>query len=302
MGRKGGLDLLRLHRAGEPGDILIFLPGAFEIARTVETLRATLGTRDHDILPLHGELPPTEQDRAVDESDRRKIIVATNVAETSLTIPGVRIVIERGGSCAARSRSFEAHRQRDVPRDLDLFRPVALLASSSYGPRVVVTGLAVTRGADRHRAVRLADRMALVAPELPVPHVVELLLGQLPRRAARAQVEVGGQKDGIGGLGPDAGVRGRVEARDRPRRPCAGSATTRYARVAGRAILALNYEHVGLVARVQNGTPLFALQELAGWETEKMVRRYAHLATDHLAAYAVKLRILGTNWSQTENV
>jgi integrase len=46
---------------------------------------------------------------------------------------------------------------------------------------------------------------------------------------------------------------------------------------------------------VQNGTPLFALQELAGWETEKMVRRYAHLDADHLAVYAGKLESYGTN-------
>lgn len=45
---------------------------------------------------------------------------------------------------------------------------------------------------------------------------------------------------------------------------------------------------------VQNGTPLFALQELGGWETERMVRRYAHLAADHLAAYAGHAQIHGT--------
>jgi integrase len=52
---------------------------------------------------------------------------------------------------------------------------------------------------------------------------------------------------------------------------------------------------------VQSGTPLFALQELAGWETEKMVRRYAHLASEHLAPYAGKIGILGTNQSQAKN-
>ncbi|TLZ28905.1 MAG: hypothetical protein E6K29_10845 [Gammaproteobacteria bacterium] len=45
---------------------------------------------------------------------------------------------------------------------------------------------------------------------------------------------------------------------------------------------------------VQNGTPLFALQELAGWETEKMVRRYAHFAAGHLALYADNLESHGT--------
>lgn len=45
---------------------------------------------------------------------------------------------------------------------------------------------------------------------------------------------------------------------------------------------------------IQSGTPLFALQELAGWETERMVRRYAHLAADHLAAYVGNAQIHGT--------
>ena len=49
---------------------------------------------------------------------------------------------------------------------------------------------------------------------------------------------------------------------------------------------------------MQNGTPLFALQELAGWETEKMVRRYAHLAAEHLAVYAPKVERHGANLAQ----
>jgi integrase len=49
---------------------------------------------------------------------------------------------------------------------------------------------------------------------------------------------------------------------------------------------------------VQNGTPLHVLQELGGWETPAMVRRYAHLAVGHLAAYADRAGIMGTNWSQ----
>jgi hypothetical protein len=49
---------------------------------------------------------------------------------------------------------------------------------------------------------------------------------------------------------------------------------------------------------VQGGTPLFALQELGGWETEKMVRRYAHLAAGHLAAYAANTEGHGTDAAQ----
>ena len=50
---------------------------------------------------------------------------------------------------------------------------------------------------------------------------------------------------------------------------------------------------------MQAGTPLFALQELAGWESERMVRRYAHLAADHLASYAGTLEIHGTITTQS---
>lgn len=60
--------------------------------------------------------------------------------------------------------------------------------------------------------------------------------------------------------------------------------------------------HSWASTHVQNGTPLFALQELAGWESERMVRRYAHLAAAHLAAYADNARIYGTNPSQDDAV
>src|SRR5690606_24473348 len=63
--------------------------------------------RGFDVLPLHGELPPEQQDRAVARGDRRKIIVSTNVAETSLTIDGVTVVIDAG---LARQARFDPHR------------------------------------------------------------------------------------------------------------------------------------------------------------------------------------------------
>lgn len=96
---------------GAEGDVLVFMPGAYEISRTCEALRQRLGARDFEILPLHGELPPADQDRAVADSERRKIIVATNVAETSLTIPGVRLVVDAG---LARVARFDPHRGIDT--------------------------------------------------------------------------------------------------------------------------------------------------------------------------------------------
>ena len=88
-------ELQRLVREHAHGDGLIFMPGAYEIARTVQAARHALG-HEFVVFPLHGELPPGEQDAAVARYERRKIVVATNVAETSLTIDGVRLVIDSG--------------------------------------------------------------------------------------------------------------------------------------------------------------------------------------------------------------
>ncbi|HEX5708409.1 MAG TPA: ATP-dependent helicase HrpB, partial [Pyrinomonadaceae bacterium] len=78
------------------GDVLVFLPGAAEIRRASE-LTATLAAR-HDllVLPLHGELPLAEQDRAVRPAPKRKVILSTNVAESSVTIDGVVAVVDSG--------------------------------------------------------------------------------------------------------------------------------------------------------------------------------------------------------------
>lgn len=78
--------------AREAGDVLAFLPGWGEIRRTAERLAGL----DADVLPLHGELSPAEQDRALNPGERRRVILATSIAETSLTVPGVRIVVDGG--------------------------------------------------------------------------------------------------------------------------------------------------------------------------------------------------------------
>ena len=99
-------ELQRLVLETPQGDALIFMPGAYEISRTVQAARDALG-RDFVVFPLHGELPTVDQDAAVARYDRRKIVVATNVAETSLTIAGVRLVIDSG---LARIPRYDPHR------------------------------------------------------------------------------------------------------------------------------------------------------------------------------------------------
>jgi ATP-dependent helicase HrpB len=78
------------------GDILAFLPGAYEIERTIESLAQ--GPNNATLLPLYGELPYSEQQRALapDPFGKRKIILATTIAETSLTIDGVTVVVDSG--------------------------------------------------------------------------------------------------------------------------------------------------------------------------------------------------------------
>ncbi len=82
----------------ETGSALVFLPGQGEIRRVAETLEARIRRPDVDVAPLYGALDSRAQDRAVEPAPpgRRKIVLATSIAETSLTIEGVRIVIDSG--------------------------------------------------------------------------------------------------------------------------------------------------------------------------------------------------------------
>lgn len=81
-------------RALGHGSVLAFLPGVAEIGRTASALRE-LGP-DADVLALHGRLPAAEQDAALRDGPRRRIVLATAVAESSLTVPGVRAVVDSG--------------------------------------------------------------------------------------------------------------------------------------------------------------------------------------------------------------
>ncbi|GAC1339921.1 MAG: ATP-dependent helicase HrpB [Myxococcales bacterium] len=86
----------KLTAPGTAGDTLVFLPGAAEIRFAQEACAELAAHRGLLLLPLHGELPPEEQDRALARAARRKVILATNVAETSITIDGVVAVVDSG--------------------------------------------------------------------------------------------------------------------------------------------------------------------------------------------------------------
>jgi ATP-dependent helicase HrpB len=97
----------QIIHAGDPGDILIFMPGMGEINATIGACRASVTGERLALIPLHGELPPDEQDEAFAPNPLRKVVVSTNVAETSVTIDGIIHVIDSG---VARVSRYDAER------------------------------------------------------------------------------------------------------------------------------------------------------------------------------------------------
>jgi ATP-dependent helicase HrpB len=84
--------------ASHPGDVLVFLPGQREIARVQAALEDSVAGAGIDVLALHGELPVEQQSRVLQPAPdgRRRVVLATNVAESSVTLPGVRVVVDSG--------------------------------------------------------------------------------------------------------------------------------------------------------------------------------------------------------------
>jgi ATP-dependent RNA helicase HrpB len=136
------------------GDLLCFLPGAAEIRRTIDELQPRVDGRGIDVLPLHGSLDPAAQDAAIRPSSRRRIVVATNIAETSLTVPGVSAVVDSGLQKIAR---YDANRGID---SLDLERVTADAADQRAG-RAARSGPGIVRrlwdARDRLRPRREAE-------------------------------------------------------------------------------------------------------------------------------------------------
>ncbi|VTT97492.1 atp-dependent helicase : ATP-dependent helicase HrpB OS=Pirellula staleyi (strain ATCC 27377 / DSM 6068 / ICPB 4128) GN=Psta_3120 PE=4 SV=1: DEAD: Helicase_C: HA2: HrpB_C [Gemmataceae bacterium] len=97
-------DAVREVLAETTGDVLAFLPGLREIRQAADDLERLAQERGFEVLPLHGDLPPEQQDRALQRLARRKVVLATNVAETSVTVDGVTAVVDSG---LARQMEFE---------------------------------------------------------------------------------------------------------------------------------------------------------------------------------------------------
>ncbi len=101
-----------LSKIKTEGDVLVFLPGAMEIHRT----QRAVGNSGTLVLPLYGDLSPAEQDRAVSPATQRKIILATNIAESSITIDGVSAVIDSGLARIASDSPWTGMPRLDVAR------------------------------------------------------------------------------------------------------------------------------------------------------------------------------------------
>ena len=100
--------------------MLVFLPGAAEIRRAARAISSLAERAKLLVCPLHGDLSPAEQDRAISPAGRRKIILSTNVAESSVTVEGVSAVIDsgpraRGDGLAVDRLSLEVRRVSQAP-------------------------------------------------------------------------------------------------------------------------------------------------------------------------------------------
>jgi len=154
--------------AGETeGDVLIFMPGAYEIHRTIEAVRGSRVGSEFVVLPLHGELPVADQDAALATYGKRKVVVSTNVAETSLTIDGVRVVIDSG---LARIARFDPYRGINTL----LVEKVSRASADQRAGRAGRTapGIALRLWAEREHT----DRPAQELPEVKRLDLAEVVL------------------------------------------------------------------------------------------------------------------------------
>ncbi len=149
---------------GGAGDMLVFMPGAFEIRKTMAALQGRSFARGRRIVSLHGEMTPQDQDSAVTPGEQPKIIVSTNVAETSLTIEGIRAVVDCG---LARVASYDPRRGINTLTIQKISRASAEQRAGRAGR--LGPGIAVRLWAEREHIHR---------PESEVPEIQRLELSE----------------------------------------------------------------------------------------------------------------------------
>ncbi len=194
----GVADAARRALAEEPGDVLAFLPGVREIRNAGRALHGVSA----EVVPLYGALPAAEQDRALRPGTGRRVVLATNLAETSVTVPGVRTVVDSGW---VRRPRFEAATGLDGLHTERISRASAEQRSGRAGR--TAPGRAVRLWTERvHRSLAAYDPAELhrvdlsgaclqllawgVDPaafgwfEAPAPHVLEGAMALLTRLGA----------------------------------------------------------------------------------------------------------------------
>ncbi len=162
-----------IARGSRSGDILVFLPGEREIRETAETLRKH-HPRGAEILPLFSRLSAEEQDRVFEPSGQRRIVLATNVAETSLTVPGIHYVIDTG---LARVKRYSPRQKIDQLR----IEPVSQAAAKQRAGRCgrVASGVAIRLYAEDDFAAR---------PEFTTPEILRTSLASAILRMAALEL------------------------------------------------------------------------------------------------------------------
>ncbi|HYC37815.1 MAG TPA: ATP-dependent RNA helicase HrpA [Usitatibacter sp.] len=167
-----------IARDSRTGDILVFLPGEREIREAAETLRKHHPAKT-EILPLFSRLSAEEQDRVFERSAHRRIVLSTNVAETSLTVPGIHYVVDTG---LARVKRYSPRQKIDQLR----IEPISQAAARQRAGRCgrVASGVAIRLYAEEEFVER---------PEFTTPEILRTSLASVILRMAA--LELGSVQD-----------------------------------------------------------------------------------------------------------
>ena len=153
-----------IHFNEAPGDILVFFTCAQEIEKACKAMEQLSSTAE--ILPLHGKLPPEEQQKVFESGMKQKIIFATNVAETSITIPGVKYVVDTG---LAKEMQF------DPKKNMDSLQ-VRMISKSSADQR---KGRAGRTSAGKCYRLYTSEQYNLDMSEHSTPEILRIQLAQI---------------------------------------------------------------------------------------------------------------------------
>ena len=158
-----------VHRTSRTGDVLVFLPGEREIREAAEELRKH-GPKGLEILPLFSRLSAEEQDRVFEPTGQRRVVLSTNVAETSLTVPGIHYVVDTG---LARVKRYSPRQKIDQLR----IEPISQAAAKQRAGRCgrVASGIAIRLYAEQDFNER---------PEFTTPEILRTSLASVILRMA----------------------------------------------------------------------------------------------------------------------